>query len=418
MRPRGGPWTYGGDAMGLSFLLVGHSGFHNRGCEAIVRTTVGLLRARFPGSRIVLSSFSPDQDRASKLSAELGIEVVPANVRFYSAAHVVARVARSLSWPSWRFLYLYPLWEPLRKADAVLAVGGDNLTQDYGYPTYHVWLNNLALRAGKPLVVWAATVGPFTDDCLREEVCSALRRAALVTVRESLTQDYLASLQIVENVRLVADPAFLLSPTPCPLTPFWPKDRPVLGINVSPLIARYCKRGAEWFVGAITRLCREASERHGLAVLFIPHVTPPTGSCRPEKDDHLFMSGILRGLPTTIRACIVPPRLDSAQTKFVISHCAIFVGARTHSTIAAMSSAVPTLSLGYSRKAQGINQDVFGHQRWVLDVRHWSHEDELLERFRSLVAERDVIATHLRRVLPVFEARARAGVDYLAEALG
>lgn len=40
---------------------------------------------------------------------------------------------------------------------------------------------------------------------------------------------------------------------------------------------------------------------------------------------------------------------------------AVFAGARTHSTIAALSSGVPTLSFAYSIKATGINRDLFGH---------------------------------------------------------
>jgi len=46
---------------------------------------------------------------------------------------------------------------------------------------------------------------------------------------------------------------------------------------------------------------------------------------------------------------------------------ALFAGARTHATIAALSSGVPTLSFAYSIKALGINRDVFGHARYCLD---------------------------------------------------
>jgi len=44
----------------------------------------------------------------------------------------------------------------------------------------------------------------------------------------------------------------------------------------------------------------------------------------------------------------------------------LFAGSRTHSTIAALSSGVPTLSFAYSIKAQGINRDIFDHTEYCL----------------------------------------------------
>ena len=44
--------------------------------------------------------------------------------------------------------------------------------------------------------------------------------------------------------------------------------------------------------------------------------------------------------------------------KNIISNCHYFMGARTHSTIAALSSYVPTISIAYSIKAFGINEEI------------------------------------------------------------
>ena len=48
------------------------------------------------------------------------------------------------------------------------------------------------------------------------------------------------------------------------------------------------------------------------------------------------------------------------ELKGFIARCRFFVGARTHATIAAYSSCIPTFSVGYSIKAKGIAQDIFG----------------------------------------------------------
>jgi colanic acid/amylovoran biosynthesis protein len=64
---------------------------------------------------------------------------------------------------------------------------------------------------------------------------------------------------------------------------------------------------------------------------------------------------------------LVSPEYNAAETKWIISQMALFAGARTHSTIAALSSGVPTLSFAYSIKAQGINRDIFGHTDYCME---------------------------------------------------
>ena len=61
--------TERGDAM-KRFLLVGYGGFYNRGCEAIVRGTLRIVRDAFPDNKIMLRSHScrddPDEGRDSR----------------------------------------------------------------------------------------------------------------------------------------------------------------------------------------------------------------------------------------------------------------------------------------------------------------------------------------------------------------
>ena len=47
-----------------SFLLVGHEGSHNKGCEALVRSAVDILRNEFPNSVITVASMYPEHDVA------------------------------------------------------------------------------------------------------------------------------------------------------------------------------------------------------------------------------------------------------------------------------------------------------------------------------------------------------------------
>ena len=67
--------------------------------------------------------------------------------------------------------------------------------------------------------------------------------------------------------------------------------------------------------------------------------------------------------------------------------CSFFVGARTHSTIAAYSSGVPTLVIGYSVKSRGIATDLFGtYENYVLPVQEISEPDAMIRAYKWIIA--------------------------------
>jgi colanic acid/amylovoran biosynthesis protein len=118
-------------------------------------------------------------------------------------------------------------------------------------------------------------------------------------------------------------------------------------------------------VGEVVKFVNHAVKKEGYGVLLVPHVVPLDGSCK-NNDAH-YMDQILykcEDLKQSIR--MAPATFNASQLKYVISCLRFFIGARTHSTIAALSSGVPTISIAYSIKARGINRDLFGKEDFVL----------------------------------------------------
>ena len=54
-------------------FLCGNTGSFNRGCEAIVRSTVQVLNRR--GGELFLTTFAPEQDRAT--ARDIGVNLIP-----------------------------------------------------------------------------------------------------------------------------------------------------------------------------------------------------------------------------------------------------------------------------------------------------------------------------------------------------
>ena len=85
----------------------------------------------------------------------------------------------------------------------------------------------------------------------------------------------------------------------------------------------------------------------------------------------------------------------------------MFVCARTHASIAAYSTCVPTLVLGYSIKSKGIAQDIFGtDENYVINVKALKAKDDLLVSFKWLSDNEDRIRKHLQSVMPGYIKRA------------
>ena len=82
----------------------------------------------------------------------------------------------------------------------------------------------------------------------------------------------------------------------------------------------------------------------------------------------------------------------------------MFIGARTHSTIAAYSSCVPTIVTGYSVKAKGIANDLFNtDHNFVLPVQNLSSDDDLINSFIWLSNNEDRIRKHLKDFIPEYK---------------
>ena len=104
------------------------------------------------------------------------------------------------------------------------------------------------------------------------------------------------------------------------------------------------------------------------------------------------------------------------QLKYIISQCRLFIGARTHATIAAYSTCVPTLVIGYSVKSRGIATDLFEiEENYVVPIQTIKSVRELISAFDWLEANANTIKQHLQSVIPAYQEKARMGKIYLDE---
>ena len=105
---------------------------------------------------------------------------------------------------------------------------------------------------------------------------------------------------------------------------------------------------------------------------------------------------------------------NCVELKGIISKCRFFVGARTHSTIAAYSMGIPTLVVGYSVKARGIARDLFSTEKnYVLPVQELWREESLLEAFKLILNNEKTIKLCLKDNIPVFRKKISSGIEII-----
>lgn len=397
-----------------TFTFAGNGSVGNRGCEAILRGTISGLEQIFKDSKFYNAYFAdqvPDQKKGTWDANLIYLPLQRKNPRRQRAPlkwlhfYVLSKLS-----PFARKYYLFRnIKNVVQKSTAVFLVGGDNYSLDYGYPHLYFALAQMSLDLGSPTFLWGASVGPFSKDPEYEKFASEqLRKITRIYARESITIDYLNSIGVHENVLRTVDPAFLLEPRSCnfpeAVTEFI--ERGAVGMNISPLLAKYRPgESADTWLEKSSEIVHHLLQTFDLPILLIPHVMNQERNI--QSDDHTFLTRVWEKLPIEDkgRSVVVGREYDAAETKWLISQLRFFIGARTHATIASLSTGVPTLVLAYSIKGKGIIRDIFQDDEWLLNVEEIS--SQMIERkLQSLIEKSESVRSQLGKMTGVLQMQA------------
>ena len=352
--------------------MYAHGGSGNHGCEAIVRSTIGLLE-KVSTDKIVLFSSRPDED--IKYGVSEICEVINEKSTFskfsinFLSAYLKLKIKKDYL-PMDKLEYRNA-FNKIKKGDIALSIGGDNYC--YENVERYIMLHDLALERGAKTILWGCSVEPELIE--NPKIAKDLSRYSLIVARESISYDALK--KVNANTVLVPDPAFSLKYKNTDLSSTY-KERKIVGINISPMVQE------QETVPGITmknyqKLIDYIINSTDMEVLLIPHVV------WDKNDDRESLYNLYDIYKNSNRVHIVEDQ-NCIKLKEIISCCSFFIGARTHSTIAAYSTGIPTIVVGYSVKAKGIARDLFGTDKnFVLPVQNISNSEELLLAFQWIL---------------------------------
>ena len=355
------------------FLLSGYYGFGNLGDEALLQVIVERLRARWPGC---------------------GIDVLSAQPEATARTYAVDSTPRA-DVPRVR--------EAIARADVVLSGGGGLLQNVTSLRSllYYCGVIRSALRAKKPTMVFAQSIGPLDlwGRGMVRFLCGGLSAA---TVRDERSRALLASLIPGTPIERTADPVFLFTPGSEPL------DLAAEGIvdDGTPLVVVSVRpwSGSEGTAQALAAAVDRLAGLHGARVAFLPLGGPPDAEASTA----------------VIRRCashpVLLPDYPLAQAAQVIGRASLVIGMRLHALIIAARLGVPFTALPYDPKVEALLEDLrYPIEPLFVPGRIAPDPREVARRIDEAWEKRAALARHLAAIRPEVEQLAERNFDVLDE---
>jgi polysaccharide pyruvyl transferase CsaB len=353
------------------FLISGYYGFGNLGDEALLAVIVERLRARWPAGAVDVLSADP-----AATARAYGVEATPR----MDMGRVRAAIGR---------------------ADVVLSGGGGLLQNVTSLRSllYYGGVIRSAIRAGKPTMVFAQSIGPL-DFWGRAVVRTFCKGLAAATVRDERSRALLGSLLPGTPVERTADPVFLIEPEPDPLD----LASEGLGDADAPLVVVSVRKwhGADGTARTLAAVVDRLAGAHGARVAFLPLGGPP---------DAEVATTIIRRCASTP---VLLPDYPLAQAVQVVARASLVVGMRLHALVIAARLGVPFLAIPYDPKVSALLEDLrYPAGPLFVPGEPVPAADVLAARIDDAWRRRDELAAHLRAVRPEIERLAERNFEVL-----
>lgn len=383
----------------MKILMFYHGGSNNRGCEAIVRSGVTLIKKQIPNAKVDLASWKPETDVIIPLIDTIYLDSAKSIKKFSLQWMQCVLQYKLFRNENYAFRVIHSdLIKLIPNYDIILSIGGDNYC--YGEQPGIYEIDRNVKNAGKKLVLWGASIG---EEDLSDSKLEDLKLFDLILARESLTYEILTNHGLT-NVELCADGAFTMDKEELPLPLGWQVGN-TLGFNFSPLVWKKNKDSHQ----AAFNLVQHILETTTMTIAFTPHVI------EEGNDDYACLQDFYNEFKNTGRVVLLPNNLNAIQYKGYIARMRFFIGARTHATIAAYSTLIPTMVLGYSVKSKGIAKDIFGEEKLVLNLKEISDSSKLIEKFQEMVRDEEEVIQTLANNIPRIKEMSKKAAIYLSQ---
>jgi len=267
----------------------------------------------------------------------------------------------------------------------------------------------LAHEAGVPVMVYAIGAGPLENAATRELVRTGLETARAITARERRARQVLEDIGLRREIRVTADPAFLLEPEPLPPDALKREGLDgrsrLVGLSVREPGAAAPDMDEAHYHALLANAADYMVDRLDADLVFVP--------MEHNVLDVQHSHRVVAQMAYARRATVLKGDYTPGQLLSLVGHFVFAVGMRLHFLIFAALRQVPFVALPYAAKVTGLlesfemasppMQQVNAGQLIAHIDRSWDLRNELRDR--------------IVRGLPVLQERARENTTIACEIL-
>ncbi len=359
-------------------IISGYYGFENIGDDSLLASIIEGIRKNSPEAGITVLAKHP-----RRLAKLIGVRTIN---RFN-----IPQVALEM-----------------RRAKLLISGGGSLLQDGTSKKSlyYYVSIMRLAKHFGLKVMLYANGLGPLVSDAGRKAAAAIIADADYVSLRENASLALARELGMNGDIRVTADPAFLLEPS----HELW--KRHIMGregIDVGYFIVSIKDGnnfdGAGTDEDAISVMAQDIaaiSKKYSLTPLFVPMFPNRDTEITESLARKCGVGRVISGL-TASELCAI-----MGDAKFVI-------GTRLHMLIFAASMGVPMLGISYDPKIDAF-LDYIGESTRTLDIRTLS-SGQLSMAAEGIMENADEIKCRLTVISSELKVKAESDRVVAAELL-
>jgi polysaccharide pyruvyl transferase CsaB len=212
----------------------------------------------------------------------------------------------------------------------------------------------IASQAHIPSMVYAVGAGPLNTETSRKRVKEVLDNADVITVREKEAKKILEDTGLKKEIKVTADPAFLLTPEPLPQDALKLEqvhgDRPLVGVSVREPGPAAPDIDPNFYHALLANAADFVISRLDADVIFVPMER----QVFDVQNSHAVISKMLRPQ----HAWVLKGDYSAGQLLTFMKNFVFTIGMRLHFLIFSALQGVSFVALPYATKVSGLLDDL------------------------------------------------------------